>query len=351
MILDVVNLFPLPSDMILSSTSRGRWRSTDEERVVLLVPGCLPPIKFQQHPTWQLPSASLYAASQNLSGFLVSFISPPTQHSSASIPTCQPFRGQHLSKLWSRLLFKSCSRRACELVIQYIRKIVRWFFFPRKKTNDIVEEDIEVSKVFLKEKKTDEQVLFSEEGEDENPGLAFAKKHEDFPGGSDGKMSAYWGRPNFSPWVGKISWRRKWPLTPVFWPGKSHGWRRLVGYSPWGHRVGHDWATSLSETDGSLLRLRKSCSTWNSTSGKSNSVFSPLKSVFLYSPDITVPIRNPGITLGICDGQRNSTGLSLCSASRFRGCWGRSSHFVTSTCLLLVIRPNADSHTVGVLQM
>ena len=21
---------------------------------------------------------------------------------------------------------------------------------------------------------------------------------------------------------------------PVFWPGKSHGWRRLVGYGPWG---------------------------------------------------------------------------------------------------------------------
>ena len=23
-------------------------------------------------------------------------------------------------------------------------------------------------------------------------------------------------------------------LTPVFLPGKSHGWRSLVGYSPWG---------------------------------------------------------------------------------------------------------------------
>ena len=34
--------------------------------------------------------------------------------------------------------------------------------------------------------------------------------------------------------VGKISWRRKWQSTPVFLPGKSHGWRRLVGYSPWG---------------------------------------------------------------------------------------------------------------------
>ena len=29
-------------------------------------------------------------------------------------------------------------------------------------------------------------------------------------------------------------------------PGKSHGWRSLIGYSPWGRRVGHNWATSLS---------------------------------------------------------------------------------------------------------
>ena len=43
-------------------------------------------------------------------------------------------------------------------------------------------------------------------------------------------------RPGFDSWVGKISWRRKWHPTPVFLPGKSHGWRNLVGYSPWGHK-------------------------------------------------------------------------------------------------------------------
>ena len=37
----------------------------------------------------------------------------------------------------------------------------------------------------------------------------------------------------FNPWVGKISWRRKWQPTPVFSPGKSHGQRSLAGYSPW----------------------------------------------------------------------------------------------------------------------
>ena len=41
-------------------------------------------------------------------------------------------------------------------------------------------------------------------------------------------------RPRFSPWVGKIPWRRKWQPTLVFLPGKSHGQRGLVGYSPWG---------------------------------------------------------------------------------------------------------------------
>ena len=42
------------------------------------------------------------------------------------------------------------------------------------------------------------------------------------------------GRLGFDPWVGKIPWRRKWQPTPVFLRGESHGWRSLVGYSPWG---------------------------------------------------------------------------------------------------------------------
>ena len=32
------------------------------------------------------------------------------------------------------------------------------------------------------------------------------------------------------------NWRRRWHPTPVLFPGKSHGWRSLVGCSPWwGH--------------------------------------------------------------------------------------------------------------------
>ena len=31
-----------------------------------------------------------------------------------------------------------------------------------------------------------------------------------------------------------ICWRKKWQPTPVLLPGKSHGWKSLVGYSLWG---------------------------------------------------------------------------------------------------------------------
>ena len=41
------------------------------------------------------------------------------------------------------------------------------------------------------------------------------------------------------------TWRKKWQPTLVLLPGKFHGWRSLVGYSPWDRRVGHDWASSL----------------------------------------------------------------------------------------------------------
>ena len=34
--------------------------------------------------------------------------------------------------------------------------------------------------------------------------------------------------------------------TPVLLPGKPHGWKSLVGCSPWGLWVGHDWTTSIS---------------------------------------------------------------------------------------------------------
>ena len=60
-----------------------------------------------------------------------------------------------------------------------------------------------------------------------------------FPGGSVVKESTCstgdLGDAGSIP-VGKIPWGRKWPLSPVFSPGKSHGERSLVGYSQWSYR-------------------------------------------------------------------------------------------------------------------
>ena len=44
------------------------------------------------------------------------------------------------------------------------------------------------------------------------------------------------------PVMRETPWRRKWQPTPLLLPGKSHGWRSLVGYiqSMGLQRVGHD---------------------------------------------------------------------------------------------------------------
>ena len=60
------------------------------------------------------------------------------------------------------------------------------------------------------------------------------------------------------PWVGKIPWRKKWQLTPVFLPGKSHGQRILAGSSPWGHkRVRHDLEIKQQQTFSSVQSLSR----------------------------------------------------------------------------------------------
>ena len=70
------------------------------------------------------------------------------------------------------------------------------------------------------------------------------------PGSLSGKESApHCGsrrRHRFDSWVGKVPWRRKRQPTLVFLPRISHAQRSLVGYSPWGRRVGHDWATECT---------------------------------------------------------------------------------------------------------
>ena len=58
-----------------------------------------------------------------------------------------------------------------------------------------------------------------------------------FLGGSDSKICLQCRRPGFDPWVRKIPWRTEWQPIPVFFPGESHGQRKLVGYNSWSHRV------------------------------------------------------------------------------------------------------------------
>ena len=70
-----------------------------------------------------------------------------------------------------------------------------------------------------------------------------------FPGGSDGKWAMQCRRPRFDPWVGKIPWRQKWQPTPVLLPGKFHGQRSIVGYSPWVHKeLDWTWINNLTFT-------------------------------------------------------------------------------------------------------
>ena len=69
---------------------------------------------------------------------------------------------------------------------------------------------------------------------------AAKRKHEiwyawerGFLGGANGKETAcQCRRCGFSPWVGKIPWRRERQPTPGFLPGESHEQRSCAGYNP-----------------------------------------------------------------------------------------------------------------------
>ena len=62
--------------------------------------------------------------------------------------------------------------------------------------------------------------------------------------------------------VSGCDWRRQWQPTPVLLPGKSHGWRSLVGCSPWGREESdkteqlhfHFSLSCIGEGNGNLLQ-------------------------------------------------------------------------------------------------
>ena len=78
---------------------------------------------------------------------------------------------------------------------------------------------------------------------------------------------SWWtGRPGMLRFMGSQRVRHGWETelnwtepTPVLLPGKSHRQRSLVGYSPWGHRVGHDWVTNTHNEGSEILGNRFCC--------------------------------------------------------------------------------------------
>ena len=55
--------------------------------------------------------------------------------------------------------------------------------------------------------------------------------------------------------------RRKWQLTPVFLPGESQGWGRLVGFRLWGHTES-DTIEATSRVAQTVKRLSTMRETW-----------------------------------------------------------------------------------------
>ena len=67
--------------------------------------------------------------------------------------------------------------------------------------------------------------------------IHYAQQCAGFFGGSDYKLSACnAGDRGSIPGSGRSPGEKNGNPTPVFLPGKSHGRRSLVGYSPWGHK-------------------------------------------------------------------------------------------------------------------
>ena len=115
-------------------------------------------------------------------------------------------------------------------------------------------------------------------------------------------------RPGFCPWVGKIPWRREWRPTPVFLPGKSHGQRSLVGYSPWGHKESDmtEWLSThgiisaislrgafISEPGLFVAAQRTTCLQWAALVAI-NKEFHPLRGILMGMEENAVPSAGTG---------------------------------------------------------
>ena len=85
----------------------------------------------------------------------------------------------------------------------------------------------------------------------------------DFPGGSAAKEPTWQSRRCKRPWVWPLSWEdpleKEMATTPVLLPGKFHGWRSIVCYSPWGCKE-----SDTSERLHFHFHFHFLCNTWSS---------------------------------------------------------------------------------------
>ena len=111
----------------------------------------------------------------------------------------------------------------------------------------------------------------------------------------------------------KICWRRKWQSTPVLLPGKSHGQRSLVGYSPWGRK---EWIR---------LRYFTFTFTYSRTSLPGGSV---VKNRLANAGDMG---SIPGLGRSSGEGNGNPLQYSCLENPMDRGAWQATVHGVTKS--------------------
>ena len=106
-------------------------------------------------------------------------------------------------------------------------------------------------------------------------------------------------RCGFDPWVGKIPWSRKWQPTPVFLPGKLHGQRSLVVYSPWGCKELHmtECAHTHTFTHIHIYGKVTFLGFWFNNSYSGNQVESPHWTWFFFTHQCKYTILPQGLSL------------------------------------------------------
>ena len=102
---------------------------------------------------------------------------------------------------------------------------------------------------------------------------------------------------------GKIPWRRKWQPTPVSLPGKFHGQRSPMGYSPWGRRVSY----TTVHTSSSIVKSETESHSVMFDSLRPHGIYSPWN-----SPDQNTGAGSLSFLQGIFPTNRLNPGLPHC---------------------------------------